>query len=221
MKMNKDIRDFIVNSGNDVTQMAMNDIAKIKSKNKEDSAKRSFETYQYDGFYLINEYVESKTEKKIISSNVISSEKEIIMRSTGKIEIINLSDSNYLINSDEQTLIVEVLDGELEVLTSVSRLEPGAMYKLTEYLNTNGLVVLTNYSDDEKRNFEYLYDFKTGKRISSGFDTIDEINGKLKVTYGLATGDLDLEGNFIMEPDEEDIRPQGFFARLFNKGKLN
>ena len=124
-----------------------------------------------------------------------------------------------MINSDEQTLIIEVIDGEVEVLTSASRVEPGTMYKLTEYLNKNGVVVLTNYSKDEKRNFEYLYNYKTGKRISSGFDTIDEINGNLRVTYGLATGNLDLEGNFIMDPVRESIRPQSLFDRWFNKGK--
>lgn len=217
MNINKDIRDFVINSNSDIAQDVINNFNKIKANDKE--AKRTFDTYQYEGFYLVNEYAESKKDKKIISSNVISNEKEIIMRSTDKIEVVTLSSFNYLINSAEQTIIVEIVNGEVEILTSVSRLEPGAMYKLTEYLNKNGLVVLTNYSADEKRNFEYLYDFETGKRISSGFDSIDEINGKLKVTYGLATGDLDLEGNFIMEPDKEDIRPRGFFARIFNKGK--
>ncbi len=219
MKMNNDIRDFIVNSNSEVVQKTINSLNKIKTNGKNDEAERIFNTYQYEGFYLVNEYVKFNEDKKIISSNVISTEKEIIMRSSNEIEIVALSDTNYLINSTEQTLLIEVVLGEIEVLTSVSRLEPGAMYKLTEYLNKNGLVVLTDYSKDEKRNFEYLYDFKTGKRISSGFDTIDEINGKLKVAYGLATGDLDLEGNFIMEPDEEDVRPKGFFARFFKNNK--
>lgn len=215
MNINRDVRDYIANSDSNLTKETMSNLANIKDSNN--GAKRKFETYQYDGFYLVNEYVEAGKDKQIISSNVISNEKEIIMRSSTGIEVVSLGEINYLINSEEQTLIIEIVNGEVEVLTSVSRLDPGVMYKITEYLNKNGLVVLTGYNKGERRNFEYLYDFKTGKRISSGFDTIDEINGKLKVTYGLATGDLDLEGNFVMEPDKEDIKPKGFFARLFAK----
>lgn len=219
MTMNKDIRDFIENSDSNVDINSIIESGVIKARSKDDGARKKFETFQYDGFYLVNEYVESASDRELISSNVINNEKELIMRSSSKIEIIKLSDSNYLINSDEQTLIIEVIDGEVEVLTSASRVEPGTMYKLTEYLNKNGVVVLTNYSKDEKRNFEYLYNYKTGKRISSGFDTIDEINGNLRVTYGFATGNLDLEGNFIMDPVRESIRPQSLFDRWFNKGK--
>lgn len=215
MNINRDVRDYIANSDSNLAKETMSNLANIKDSNN--GAKRKFETYQYDGFYLVNEYVEAGKDKQIISSNVISNEKEIIMKSSTGIEVVSLGEINYLINSEEQTLIIEIVNGEVEVLTSVSRLDPGVMYKITEYLNKNGLVVLTDYNKDERRNFEYLYDFKTGKRISSGFDTIDEINGKLKVTYGLATGDLDLEGNFVMEPDKEDIKPKGFFARLFGK----
>lgn len=219
MNSKREIRNILINSNNEIVDETIAEMGRTKSASKLDKAKRTFDTSQFDSFYLVNEYVECGKDKKIISSNIISDQKEIIMRSSDEIEVVLLSKTNYLLNSSEQTMIIEIVDGEVEVLTSVSRLKPGAMYKLTEYLNKNGLVVLTNYSPDEKRNFEYLYDYNTGKRISSGFDTIDEVNGKLKVTFGLATGDLDLDGNFIMEPDEEDLRPQGFFARLFNKGK--
>lgn len=188
--------------------------------NNYETASKKYETCKFNSFYVVDEYVVSGAEKEIISSNVVSDQKEVIMRSNNEIEVVQLSDSNYLLNSSEQTMIIEIVSGEVEVLTSVSRLEPGAMYKLTEHLIKNGVVVLTNYNELEKRNFEYLYDYNTGKRISSGYDTIDEINGKLKVTYGLATGNLDLDGTFVMEADKTTIaRPQGFFQKLFNKGK--
>lgn len=209
---NGDIRDFITNSDSNFAKETMGNLVKIKDNSR---AKRTFETFQYDGFYLVNEYVESNSSKKIISSNVISNEKEIIMKSSNNIDIVALGEINYLINSGEQTLIIEIVNGEVEVLNSTSGLNTDVMYKVTDYLNKNGLVVLTDYNKDEKRNYEYLYNFKTGRRISSGFDTIDEINGRLKVTYGLANGDLDLEGNFVMEPDKEDVRPKGFFTKLF------
>ncbi len=213
MNTNKDIQEFLEEKNSNIQS------SKSENNKASNKADKTFEMIKYEGFYLINEYATAKDEKSLLSSNVVNNHKEIIMKSPNEIEVISLKKSRYLINSTEQTIIVEIEDGEVQVLNSTNRLIPDEMYKLTDFLNNNGVVILTGYDETEKRNFEYLYNYITGKRISSGFDSIDEVNGKLKVTYGLATGDLDLEGNFIMEPDEEYIPPKNIFARLFNKGR--
>lgn len=213
MNTNKDIQEFLEEKNSNIQS------SKSENNKASNKADKTFEMIKYEGFYLINEYATAKDEKLLLSSNVVNNHKEIIMKSPNEIEVISLKKSRYLINSTEQTIIVEIEDGEVQVLNSTNRLIPDEMYKLTDFLNNNGVVILTGYDETEKRNFEYLYNYITGKRISSGFDSIDEVNGKLKVTYGLATGDLDLEGNFIMEPDEEYIPPKNIFARLFNKGR--
>lgn len=197
---------------------ANNEIEKdtVKSRKKiTEKACKTTEKKEYQGFSLTNEYVESQEERKLVSSKIITNQNETIMESTTAIEVIELNDEIYLINSINQTIVIEVVNDEAEIIINVSRTTAAATYKITDFLKNNRVVILTDYNNDEKRNFEYLYDYTTGKRISSGFDSIDEVDGKLKVTYGLATGNLDLDGTFTMEPDEEYIPPKGFFARLF------
>jgi len=185
---------------------------------KSDKAKKSIYTYSYGSFYVANEYAVSGTEKILLNSRLMNNDKEEIMSSNDEIKVILLSNKTYLVTSLEKALIIEDFNNEANVLSSVSRSNPGEIYKLSNFLNENGLIVLTDYSNEQKRNFEYLYDFKTGKRISCGFDSIDEVDGKLRVTFGIATGILDLEGNFIMDSIEGYAnKPKTFLDRLFNR----
>lgn len=216
MNINKDIHEFLVDT---VSVRPTKESIRYGESIPSNKVGKTFETTKYEGFNLVNEYAVSNDKKIILSSNIVTNQNEIIMKSLNEIEVVALKNSRYLINSSEQTIIAEIEDGEIQVLNSANRLVPDEMYKITDYLNSHGVVILTDYNEAEKRNFEYLYNYITGKRISSGFDSIDEVNGKLKVTYGLATGNLDLEGNFIMEPDDEYIPPKNIFARLFNKGR--
>jgi len=170
---------------------------------------------KYNNFQVINKYMTSIDEKILLSSTLMNNNREIIMESASEIKVYLLSDDNFLITSKEQAMIIETINNENIIISSVTRSKPGEMYKISRFLKDRGLIILSDYSNDEQKNFEYLYDFNTGRRISSGFDSIDEINGQLKVTFGLATGNLDLEGNFIMDAEEEYSQTDNVFTRIF------
>ena len=62
-----------------------------------------------------------------------------------------------------------------------------------------------------------MFNFKEGKIISSGYDTIEVVNKKIKASYGLADGLLDKDGSFILNGDDEDTKKPSFFKRIFRR----
>lgn len=184
----------------------------------EDKAVIQRDTEEYKGFYIIKEYASSDTDKVLLSSKLTTKSGEKIMESIKEIKVILLNHNFYLFSSLHQVIIAQIEDDDFAVLISVESGQKEPAYKLTRFLKAHNLIVLTDYSKDDKREYEYLYNYATGKKLSSGYDSIDEVNGKLSVTFGIAIGDLDLDGNFILQPSiVEETPKKGLFHRLFSK----
>lgn len=191
---------------------------------EKDAKKVSFRSSKYDGFQLIEAfYVDETGEEQVDYAYVVGSNKNVFMNTLdnggGTIEVLSLDDNHYLLTSSMDALLFRIVSRKPYVLAAVSRNKPGEMYKLTDHLVEKGLIILTNYLPEENRNLQYLYNFSTGKVVSSGYDSIEEKEGKIHASYGLATGYLDEEGNFILQGDEEDLRKPFFLSRLFRREK--
>lgn len=184
----------------------------------------SFRTCKYVGFQLVEAfYIDDNGEEQVDYAYVVGANKNVFMNTLdnggGAIEVLSLDDEHYFLHSSMDALIFRIVSRKPYILASVSRNKPGEMYKLTDYLLEKNLIVLTNYLPEENRNLQYLYNFSSGKVVSSGYDSIEEKNGKIYASYGLATGFLDEEGNFILQGDEEDKKKPFFLTRLFRREK--
>lgn len=177
-------------------------------------------TTKFDGFDLV-EAVYADDVDTVCYAYVVAPYKNVLFSTLdngeGKINVVELDEENYLLCSAKHAMILRIVDDKPYILASVVADKPCEMYKAGKFLVDNGLIVLTDYLPDEKRNLQYLFNFKDGKVISSGYDTIDIVNKKIHASYGLADGFLDKDGNFILNGDDEEVKKCSFWKRLFRK----
>lgn len=177
-------------------------------------------TTKYDGFDLV-ETVLANDVDKVLYATVVTPYKNVLFSTLengeGKIEVFEIDEEHFVLSTIKEAMVIRLIDNKPYVLAAVSASMPTTMYKAPNYLVENNLIVLTDYLPDENRNLQYLFNFKEGKIISSGYDTIDIVNKKIRASYGLADGLLDKDGSFILNGDDEDTKKPSFFKRIFRR----
>lgn len=177
-------------------------------------------TTKYDGFDLV-ETVLANDVDKVLYATVVTPYKNVLFSTLengeGKIEVFEIDEDHFVLSTIKEAMVIRLIDNKPYVLAAVSASMPTTMYQAPNYLVENNLIVLTDYLPDENRNLQYLFNFKEGKIISSGYDTIEVVNKKIKASYGLADGLLDKDGSFILNGDDEDTKKPSFFKRIFRR----
>lgn len=177
-------------------------------------------TTKYDGFDLV-ETVLANDVDKVLYATVVTPYKNVLFSTLengeGKIEVFEIDEEHFVLSTIKEAMVIRLIDNKPYVLAAVSASMPTTMYQAPNYLVENNLIVLTDYLPDENRNLQYLFNFKEGKIISSGYDTIEVVNKKIKASYGLADGLLDKDGSFILNGDDEDTKKPSFFKRIFRR----
>lgn len=177
-------------------------------------------TTKYDGFDLV-ETVLANDVDKVLYATVVTPYKNVLFSTLengeGKIEVFEIDEEHFVLSTIKEAMVIRLIDNKPYVLAAVSASMPTTMYKVPNYLVENNLIVLTDYLPDENRNLQYLFNFKEGKIISSGYDTIEVVNKKIRASYGLADGLLDKDGSFILNGDDEDTKKPSFFKRIFRR----
>lgn len=177
-------------------------------------------TTKYDGFDLV-ETVLANDVDKVLYATVVTPYKNVLFSTLengeGKIEVFEIDEEHFVLSTIKEAMVIRLIDNKPYVLAAVSASMPTTMYKVPNYLVENNLIVLTDYLPEENRNLQYLFNFKEGKIISSGYDTIEVVNKKIRASYGLADGLLDKDGSFILNGDDEDTKKPSFFKRIFRR----
>ena len=177
-------------------------------------------TTKYDGFDLV-ETVLANDVDKVLYATVVTPYKNVLFSTLengeGKIEVFEIDEEHFVLSTIKEAMVIRLIDNKPYVLAAVSASMPTTMYQAPNYLVENNLIVLTDYLPDENRNLQYLFNFKEGKIISSGYDTIEVVNKKIRASYGLADGLLDKDGSFILNGDDEDTKKPSFFKRIFRR----
>ena len=177
-------------------------------------------TTKYDGFDLV-ETVLANDVDKVLYATVVTPYKNVLFSTLengeGKIEVFEIDEEHFVLSTIKEAMVIRLIDNKPYVLAAVSASMPTTMYQAPNYLVENNLIVLTDYLTDENRNLQYLFNFKEGKIISSGYDTIEVVNKKIRASYGLADGLLDKDGSFILNGDDEDTKKPSFFKRIFRR----